>query len=270
MKKDRRPGPSIILRETGSTNADLEKLLSSDIIGGGDVSRFHGYSELAFVQTAGRGRFDRAWTSSYGGFYQSMIVFMEKIAPLTVSMLIISVSTALFRSVRSFASRRPARIEIKWPNDVAVDGRKVSGILMKSVPRRGATPVIIGTGVNLFNDIDAGSIRTGATLMPGRLAEYCERPLEESDIIAFSELFLDNFRNIIESSIKDGFEAVAAEYSSNLMYLNSEVEVFDAVESGNILVRGIFAGVTGEGFLRVIDAGGSTRVITSGEVRKVI
>lgn len=267
MKKDPRLLPSIILEETGSTNDDVERLVASELVRGEDISRFHGYSELAFAQTAGRGRFERVWDSAFGGFYQSTLVVMEKLAPTTPNMLIVAVSAALFRAVRGFSP--PGRaVEIKWPNDIVADGKKVAGILMKSAPRGGVTPVIIGTGANLFNDVAPERVRTGSTLPPGRIMP--DRPddrLVREGVKAFSEFFLREFWAACDSARDGAFDSTAAEYSKNLMYVGREVEVFDAVESGSPSVRGVFAGVTEEGYLRVTAAGGNSNIITSGEIR---
>jgi BirA family biotin operon repressor/biotin-[acetyl-CoA-carboxylase] ligase len=97
----------------------------------------HGAVVWADKQTAGRGRLGRQWESPAGGglFVSALVCGIEP--PILYSMVALAVRDAIFRELGVASA-------IKWPNDVLVDGRKVSGILIEVAPE-GA---IIGIGVN--------------------------------------------------------------------------------------------------------------------------
>ena len=134
----------------------------------------------ADTQTAGRGRSHRAWSSPFGGLWMSLA------APLRTPMsgrgpLPLIVGLAVRDELESLFRRRgddDAAIEIKWPNDVLLDGRKVAGILCEqAIPAAPASadppPAILGIGVNAnLHAADLGSdLRTPAATLRDTLGE---------------------------------------------------------------------------------------------------
>ncbi len=257
--------PLIIVKETGSTSDDIDALLRSQVINDSDLENFHGYTELAFVQTNGHGRFDRKWDSSYGGLYQSTLVFMEKMPGINFSQLIICTALSLFKTVAAFLEGR-REVKIKWPNDIAVDGQKVCGILIKSMPEDGRTPVIIGTGVNVFNKIDENALRGSSILKPAALQQFSDRELGEKDIMAVSEIYRRTFHDHIKRASTGEYGELFTQYNQNLLYLGRAIEVYGQIETGVLTARGTFEGITPEGFLIVRENGGN-RIIASGELK---
>lgn len=92
-------------------------------------------------QTAGRGRGDRVWTAPAG----AALLYSAILRPLDLSHLLLplAVPLAVCEACESLA---PVRCEIKWPNDVWIDERKLGGILIEARPPDWA---VIGVGVNL-------------------------------------------------------------------------------------------------------------------------
>lgn len=115
--------------ETGSTNADLA------ISGGEDLTVL-----VAGSQTAGRGRAGREWSSPEGASLAVSILLRPKFDNLTWLPLLAGL--AMTRAVR----RLGVNASLKWPNDVLVNERKISGVLSELVD--GST-VIVGAGLNL-------------------------------------------------------------------------------------------------------------------------
>ena len=115
--------------ETGSTNADLA------ISGGEDLTVL-----VAGSQTAGRGRAGREWSSPEGASLAVSILLKPKFDNLTWLPLLAGL--AMTRAVR----RLGVNASLKWPNDVLVNERKISGVLSELVD--GST-VIVGAGLNL-------------------------------------------------------------------------------------------------------------------------
>ena len=131
-----------IVAETGSTNDDL-------------VAKAAGLDDFAVIatgsQTAGRGRLGRVWVAPPGASLAVSVLLRPVLPggqPLEAKhfgWLPLIAGIAMTRAVQSLVD--PERVGLKWPNDVQVDGLKVSGLLAELLPAAGA--VVIGAGLNL-------------------------------------------------------------------------------------------------------------------------
>jgi BirA family biotin operon repressor/biotin-[acetyl-CoA-carboxylase] ligase len=154
----------LLLTETSSTN---------------DVAREQarkgaraGFVVGASRQTRGRGRLGRTWESSAGhGLYVS-ILLRPGLSAMEAGRLTILSSVAAAEAVEALAGFRP---QIKWPNDLVVDGRKLGGLLIET-EREGAglAHAVIGIGLNVRQGVDDFSpevrgLATSLNLVTGRL-----------------------------------------------------------------------------------------------------
>ena len=105
------------------------------------------------IQTKGRGRLDRVWESGNGNLYFSMLL-KEEINPFE---LIVKVSLTLVNLLKMI----DIDAQIKYPNDILVNGKKISGILIEKV-HDGSLSTIIGVGLNV-NQVDFGDLNYKAT-----------------------------------------------------------------------------------------------------------
>ena len=102
---------------------------------------------VAETQTAGRGRFGRNWVSPGGNIYMS-VVFRPSLDALPFLSLLAGVATV--QTIRKTTGLSP---KIKWPNDVMLDGKKVSGNLVESVMVGEAVCyAVLGIGLNVALD----------------------------------------------------------------------------------------------------------------------
>lgn len=151
------PGhPHVHLRKTGSTN-DIAKVLALNNAPSGTIV-------TAGDQTAGRGRQGRTWSAPSGG----SLLFSLLIRPFTTARRLAPLAVAI---AVAEASEQVAevRCQIKWPNDVWVEGRKVAGILLEARPETdpGDSWLVIGIGINAavdLADLPAELRTTAATL----------------------------------------------------------------------------------------------------------
>lgn len=125
--------------ECGSTN-DLAKQMAGD-------GAPEGTLVWALRQTAGRGRRGRAWSSQPGNLACSLILrpgWSAGQAALTSFVAAVAVGEAVSALV-------PGKITLKWPNDVLVDGAKISGILLESEAGRDGSVdwLVLGVGINV-------------------------------------------------------------------------------------------------------------------------
>lgn len=123
-----------VVDETGSTNADL--------LAAAEAGADEGLWLRAERQIAGRGRLGRNWSDGSGNLFASTIVRLQPGDP-SAPTLTLAAAVALAEAVAPFL---PGRVTIKWPNDLLIDGAKLSGILLE---RGGDNAVVIGFGVNL-------------------------------------------------------------------------------------------------------------------------
>jgi len=132
----------LALDETGSTNADCLEWANKGDPGKLWITAQH--------QTAGRGSRGRDWQSKAGNLFASLLLLnpgqggdVNQLSNLTFV-----ASLGLYSAISRFRGHAEARLELKWPNDVLLDGNKCAGILLENQQVAGNTAVIIGFGVN--------------------------------------------------------------------------------------------------------------------------
>ena len=100
---------------------------------------------VADEQTAGRGRHGRKWVSAPGRDLLASILFRPRPAMLQEIQFVASL--AAVEAIRKTTGRSP---QIKWPNDICVDGKKVCGVLVESYEDPRGLVAIVGFGLNLY------------------------------------------------------------------------------------------------------------------------
>jgi BirA family biotin operon repressor/biotin-[acetyl-CoA-carboxylase] ligase len=122
--------PRLHLRVTDSTNTRARELAAAGAP--------HGTVVTAAEQRAGRGRQGRTWTAPPGRALLCSIVLREppRLLPLLAGV-----------AVAEVAARTGSEAQVKWPNDVLVDGRKVAGILVEGRPQE--RWAVVGVGLNV-------------------------------------------------------------------------------------------------------------------------
>jgi BirA family biotin operon repressor/biotin-[acetyl-CoA-carboxylase] ligase len=116
---------------------------------------------IADLQTAGRGRRARPWSSPKGNFHGTLVLKPQE-PPETVALRSFAAALAL-RDALVQLTGLPQSFTLKWPNDVLLNGGKLAGILLESQGLGGVDPVLcIGIGVNLIAAPDASQVEPGA------------------------------------------------------------------------------------------------------------
>ncbi|WP_431795780.1 biotin--[acetyl-CoA-carboxylase] ligase [Microbacterium enclense] len=132
-----------IVETTDSTNADVVAAVAADPAG---------WPHLALLvtddQRAGRGRLDRTWTAPAGtALAVSVVVDAGRVPMALRGWIPLAAGAAMTRAVRARLTGHGSTAELKWPNDVLVDGGKICGILAEAVPGTLDT-VVVGAGIN--------------------------------------------------------------------------------------------------------------------------
>jgi BirA family biotin operon repressor/biotin-[acetyl-CoA-carboxylase] ligase len=140
---------------TGSTNDRAKELAMGGAPGGLVVT--------ADEQTAGRGRRGHEWFAPHG----SCLLYSALLRPFSgepVPLLPLAVPVAVCEAAESIA---PVRCQLKWPNDVWIDERKIAGVLVEARPEEGWA--VIGVGVNVAipqDDFPPELRETASSLLP--------------------------------------------------------------------------------------------------------
>lgn len=104
-----------------------------------------GFCCVAHEQTAGRGRQGRRWTAPPDTALLVSILLRPRTA--RISQVPIAAGLAVVDAIDNVSGIRP---QVKWPNDILINGAKLAGILAEAVPMRdGSTAVVLGIGINL-------------------------------------------------------------------------------------------------------------------------
>ncbi len=127
-------------RRTDSTNARARELVEAGAAGGTVVT--------AAEQTAGRGRQGRTWTAPPG----KALLYSAILRPLDQRHLLLPLSVPLAVCVAAEELNPDIECQIKWPNDIWVDDRKLAGVLIEAKPQDGWA--VIGVGLNLTIERD--------------------------------------------------------------------------------------------------------------------
>ena len=151
--------------EVGSTN-DVAAALA-------DRGEPEGAVVVADGQSAGRGRHGRAWASPPGaGLYLSAVM---RPGPQVVGLLTIAAGVALIEGIQAATGLQP---QLKWPNDIYMDGRKLAGILAEAgTSATGVQHVILGCGINLMPAAYPAVVAARATSIESELGRPIDRGL---------------------------------------------------------------------------------------------
>lgn len=232
-----------LLEETGSTNADLAAKLRSG----------EGWAEgtwlVARRQTAGRGRQGREWFGGAGNFMGSTVVLLGEGGPPPASLSF--VAALAVRDACSAALGDTAPLGLKWPNDVLLDGGKLSGILLEMV--RGH--IVVGIGVNLARAPQVEGRKTAA------MADVTAPPPLET----FAANLAAAFDRRLEAWRTYGLGATLHAFLDQSIHAQgSPLTVHDTDGS---MLAGTFAGLEEtDGALRLRLADGRERVIRAGDI----
>ncbi|WP_020656361.1 biotin--[acetyl-CoA-carboxylase] ligase [Massilia niastensis] len=215
-----------VVRETGSTNADL-------------LARAPRLEQplllVAENQTAGRGRAGRSWLSSAEGSLTFSLAWKFDGGPQQLAGLPLAVGVALAETLGGLG----VQVQLKWPNDLLKDGDKLAGILIETQSAQGGGVwTVIGIGLNL--------------LMPDEMEQRIGRSaagvpwLARMERDALMAALLDGLAGSLREFALHGFGAFSARWNMRHAWQGETVTVLDG---GKVVHEGLAAGVDDAGRL---------------------
>ncbi len=201
---------------------------------------------IAGRQKKGRGRLKRSWLSSEGGLYFTIVV-RPKIPPVLSSRVNFAASMILAQTLRNMFN---INAMVKWPNDVLVDGKKISGILSEMEAEMDMVSFInIGLGINVNND------PTPREPMATSLKKILGKEVPRMKVM---KAFLDHFEDAVNDA---DFDNVVSEWKRYAETLNRHVRIVTSHE----VSEGLAVDVDDNGALILKLADGSVKKIIYGD-----
>ena len=212
---------------------------------------------VADRQTAGRGRRGREWNSPAGGNLYFSLLLRPHFEPDRASMLTLVMALAVAKALEGILDRDFPKPEIKWPNDIVMNGKKVCGILTEMGLRQSFIDyVIIGVGINVCRQQFSPELVDRATDLETACGQKISREELLKRILEFFEIYYKAFTK------QGNLQTMCQEYNSRLVNLGREVCVLDP--KGEF--TGIATGITDTGELCVELPNGTVTEVYAGEV----
>lgn len=216
-----------------------------------------GLCVVARRQTAGRGRHGRVWISPENAGLYFSIVLRPKIEmrffPLITLMAAIAVHDAL-ETLYDFAC------DIKWVNDVHVQGKKICGILSEAAETKKGAAIVVGIGINLKS-----------SNFPPEIAEIATSVEAETKTAPDAEILLQKLTANLSQYYEllggaSGAEKIRTQWSRRSSYaVGKSVKV----TTENEIISGTTRGIETDGALRVETESGEIRVVRAGDVENL-
>lgn len=231
-----------------STNSEVARLA----VEGAD----EGLAIVADEQTAGRGRLQRAWSSPKGAGLYFSILLRPRIAaehwPLITFVAALATSDALLEGAG-------VQTDIKWPNDLMANERKICGILAEAIETPSGRAVVVGIGINLTNEAFPQELLAMAT----SVAQESGRQPEREMLLAALLGALARWYSLLHEP--DGAGKIVAAWASRSSYASDKLV---QVTNGDEVLQGITRGIENDGALRLETVRG-IQLIRAGDVTSV-
>jgi len=209
---------------------------------------------IADEQTAGRGRRGRTWSTPAGSAVAFSLVLRPALAPESISMVTLVMGLAVAQAVEELYGLAAG---IKWPNDVVINGRKLSGTLTEmSAEAEAVHYLVVGTGINANMTAFPEELRQTATSLTLELGRSVNRAELIAAVMRHFEADYDRF------TAQGDLASLLPEYNRLLVSRGKEVRV---LEPGHEY-SGTSHGIDERGRLLVEKADGEVTRVYAGEV----
>ena len=235
-----------IFKEVMSTNT-IAKFLSENGAENGTVI-------ISEKQSNAKGRMGKAWESPLGGIWLS-IILNPQVDHSKIPMITLTTGVAVAKTLERIGIKNA---EIKWPNDLMINDKKVCGILTEAIAKFNTIEkVIIGVGIDANLDVTSlpEELQSGTTTIDVELGEK----VDENEVI---RIFLEEFEKIGIKFNNEEYENILKEWRKRSYSIGKIVEVrkpFNEYYDGYVL------GISREGALVVEKIDGTLEKVISGE-----
>jgi len=240
----------IVFETIDSTNLEAKRRATS-ILGKGVY--------IAKEQTLGKGRRGRTWQSPKGsGLYMSLLL-RPLIEPQVASMITLLAGLAVCKSIHELYA---VETQIKWPNDLVFDKKKLCGILTElSTEVDYVNYIVVGIGINLFQTEFSPDIEVMATsLVEASSHRLTEQTISTHELILRIVDYIQVY--ILQLEKTQSIQFVREEYEHHCINIMGELKI----ESQGTMPHCVGKGISDTGQLRVMLEDGSIIEVNAGEV----
>lgn len=235
-----------IFNEVGSTNTIAKYLSENDVSTGSAV--------ISEKQTGGKGRSGKSWQSPLGGIWLSIILNPD-VDSSKIPIITLATGVAVERSLEKIGIENP---EIKWPNDILIDGKKVCGILTEAITKLNSIEtVIVGVGIDVNLNIKdfPEDLQKTTTSIEHKLGKR----IDENQLI---KIFFEEFEKIYELYSHEKYEEILKEWRKSSYSIGKIVEVKKPYKKP---YDAYVVGISNDGALVVEKYDGTLEKVISGE-----
>lgn len=206
----------------------LEEVDSTNSYGEKHIDEFEDKTAIITKkQTSGRGRLNRSWVDlGEENLFLSIILKPSETFNEIYPNLTQYLSVTLCKVIESYG----IQTQIKWPNDVLIDGKKIAGILSETVMQgQKLKGIVLGVGVNL------NSNQEKINAIPNKIATSLNIETQKAiDLKEFLNKLLTEFFEHYDEFLQSGFLQIKDDYIKRNCFLGKElkVQVFNHMESG--------------------------------------
>jgi len=241
----------LILKTVDSTNRIARELA--------DSGKPHGFGVLAENQTAGRGRLGREWQSAPGKGLCCTILVRPELALHDYSKIPLTAGLAVSLVLEELCG---IDVQLKWPNDIYLAGRKCGGVLVETSSLLGRSDqcfALVGIGLNVNGDSDSFSVElqkiaTSLFIETGR----------EHDIFSIFVAVRGRLLQLLSQCVNDGFKGIMEAWQKRDML---QEKWMNWVTPTGKVIHGKSLGIDSNGVLLIEDRVGERYEALSGDLR---
>jgi len=246
------PAPVVVLDEIDSTNAEARRRAEAGEAGPVWIT--------ARRQTAGRGRRGRAWETDEGNLAATLLVTTGR-PPIDAAKVSFLAAVAVAQVADCWVPE--SLVQIKWPNDVMVDGRKLSGILIESgkLPD-GRLWLAIGIGINISSN--PSNVERPATHLGAHLRSEWKTVPASREVLDELSRHLVKYVELWEADLDNSFMStdIFTWWYARGYGLNARC----VVRLDNDTLEGVYEGLNDDGAMVLRLDDGSKRLIHAADV----
>ena len=212
---------------------------------------------VASEQTAGRGRLQRQWISPKGGGLYFSVVLRPRIPQSGWPLITLAAAIAVHDALLDAYS---LKTDIKWPNDILANSRKLCGILAETVETKQGRALVLGIGINLRNSSFPPEVNEIATSVELEIGEVPDLEIILRHLITAIEWCYEMLQSV------DGGEDILREWLARSSYGKGKRV---RVANGEETLEGTTCGLESDGALRVETDEGKIRIVRAGDVTEL-
>jgi len=206
---------------------------------------------LVEKQTKGRGRLGRTWDSAPEQNLTFSILLKDAFIKQNSNLISLAAGVAVAQSLENLYQ---LKVELKWPNDILIEGKKLCGILCESVSQSNKiSKIVVGIGIN----VNQGAFPNKYAIMPTSIKKELKKPVLRERLL--SEV-LNNFE-IILNILADNPKQILDDWRGRCKMIGEKIKIVNKTNEE----YGIFEDINRDGHL-ILKQGDKTVNISFGDV----